>query len=303
MDKGNPLDVTLLLTAIKCGLYSQDFESAKTTVSLLMRVSEAFASLKSKPHHSVISQWFVRINSQPLNGSMQLKSVLRGLAEAIDTHPSIVNEAAKLIFSICQRGEPSLTQLTQVFKDTFDDDEFMIYETMHECLPVFNKLDRDATRKSILESDLIQSALQLATTTNDLALRLKTTNLILELWYLYPTLVSSNQQSVQGLGSMSLRDSFHQVLMMGTKERDKIFKINVFGMAFTLLDRLAEKENKEAPQVYKTIILGLVESYKNKRSDREIDQVTTEMILRSFISIFKSHETIPKHLLLDPFLN
>ena len=232
-----------------------------------------------------------------------MKSVLRGLAEAIDTHPSIVNEAAKLIFSICQRGEPSLTQLTQVFKDTFDDDEFMIYETMHECLPVFNKLDRDATRKSILESDLIQSALQLATTTNDLALRLKTTNLILELWYLYPTLVSSNQQSVQGLGSMSLRDSFHQVLMMGTKERDKIFKINVFGMAFTLLDRLAEKENKEAPQVYKTIILGLVESYKNKRSDREIDQVTTEMILRSFISIFKSHETIPKHLLLDPFLN
>ena len=55
MDKGNPLDVTLLLTAIKCGLYSQDFESAKTTVALLMRVSEAFASLKSKPHHSVIS--------------------------------------------------------------------------------------------------------------------------------------------------------------------------------------------------------------------------------------------------------
>ena len=70
-----------------------------------------------------------------------------------------------------------------------------------------------------------------------------------------------------------------------------------------MLDRLAEKENREAPRVYKSIILGLVENYKNKRSDRQIDQVTTEMILRSFISIFKDHDSIPKHLMLEPFLD
>ena len=74
-------------------------------------------------------------------------------------------------------------------------------------------------------------------------------------------------------------------------------------MAFTLLDRLAEKENKEAPRVYKSIIMGLVENYRDKKSDRQIDQVTTEMILRSFTSIFKDHESIPKHAMLDPFLD
>ena len=62
LDKNNPVDVTLLLAAIKCGLYSQDYESAKMTVNILVRVSEGFAAIKSKPYHSTISQWFVKIN-------------------------------------------------------------------------------------------------------------------------------------------------------------------------------------------------------------------------------------------------
>ena len=125
--------------------------------------------------------------------------------------------------------------------ETFKDDVFMVYETMHECLPQFNKINRDATRKILLESDLIHTTLGAASSKDDMALKLKCTNLTLEIWYLYPTIVSTNSDAILGLGTMSLRESFHNILVAGTKERDKIFKINVFAMAFTLLDRLAEK--------------------------------------------------------------
>lgn len=81
-----------------------------------------------------------------------------------------------------------------------------------------------------------------------------------------------------------------------------MFRVNVFANAFTLLDRLAAKENKETSAVYKTLISGLLEHYKNTKSDREIDQVSTEMILRGFATIFKDHEDVPKHIMLEPFL-
>lgn len=47
-----------------------------------------------------------------------------------------------------------------------------------------------------------------------------------------------------------------------------MFRVNVFANAFTLLDRLAAKDNKETSAVYKTLISGLLEHYKNTKSDR-----------------------------------
>ena len=94
------MDVTLILSAIRCGVYSQDYDSAKMSVALLLRVSEAFAAIKSKSHHTIISQWFTKINPLPLGDNMSLKSVLRGTSEMLDTHPSLVSEISKLIYSI-----------------------------------------------------------------------------------------------------------------------------------------------------------------------------------------------------------
>ena len=85
--------------------------------------------------------------------------------------------------------------------------------------------------------------------------------------------------------SLSLRDSFHYVLTQGLQERDKVFRVNVYAVGFTLLDRLAQKDNSETSAVYKTLISGLLEHYRDK-SDKEIDQVSTEMILDSFKSLF-----------------
>ena len=55
--------------------------------------------------------------------------------------------------------------------------------------------------------------------------------------------------------------------------------------------------------MYSTLISGLLEHYKGKRSDRQIDQVSTEMILRGFKTIFREHDDVPKHVMMDPFLD
>ena len=36
--------------------------------------------------------------------------------------------------------------------------------------------------------------------------------------------------------------------------------------------------------------MALIEHYKNKRSDKDVDQTTTDMALKNFIHIFKTHD-------------
>ena len=55
--------------------------------------------------------------------------------------------------------------------------------------------------------------------------------------------------------------------------------------------------------MFETLTVGLLDQYKDKVSDRLIDQVSTEIILHGFKKIFKDHEgTVPKHEMLNPWL-
>ena len=72
--------------------------------------------------------------------------------------------------------------------------------------------------------------------------------------------------------------------------RDRIFKVNVFANALSLLDRLAAKNNPETLPVYRSLIRGLLEIYRGKKSDREIDQVASEIILKGFATVFDDAE-------------
>ena len=67
----------------------------------------------------------------------------------------------------------------------------MMYETMSSLLYDLNKLDRDSTKAAAEESAMIQDVLTDATDDHgDFALKLKCTNLMIEIWFLYPTIVS-----------------------------------------------------------------------------------------------------------------
>jgi len=67
----------------------------------------------------------------------------------------------------------------------------------------------------------------------------------------------------------------HAIIKAGCSERDNVFKINVYASAFTLIDRLALKKNKEAATVYKTMISALIDLYRK----RTLDQIGSQMLL------------------------
>ena len=84
-----------------------------------------------------------------------------------------------------------LKQLPTDLKLAYIDDIFMLYETMNSILGDLNSLNRVATKAALEMSTLIQDALVDATEDHgDFALKLKTTNLLVEIWYLYPTIIS-----------------------------------------------------------------------------------------------------------------
>lgn len=198
--------------------------------------------------------------------------MLQSTAECLEVHHNLVSGAAKLLFSVFKSGQLKLSQLPSMLKLVYNDDIFMMYETINSVIFDLKDIDRDAAKLMLEDSTLIQDALIDATDNHgDFALKLKTTNLLIEIWYLFPTVVSQSNRQHIGIGSLSLKDSFHFVLSQGTLERDKVFRINVFSNGFTLLDRLALKDNSETSAVYKTLISGLLEHYKGKKSDRQID--------------------------------
>ena len=71
---------------------------------------------------------------------------------------------------------------------------------------------------------------------------------------------------------------------------DMIFRVNIFANSFALLDRLASKGNSETQAVYRILVNGLLVLYRDKTSDRQIDQVSTELILKGFKTIFSENE-------------
>lgn len=64
----------------------------------------------------------------------------------------------------------------------------------------------------------------------------------------------------------------NEVLKSGLAERDNVFKIHVIAQGFGLLDALAIKKNKEAANIYRTLILSLLDNYKDK-NDKSVSSM------------------------------
>ena len=183
-----------------------------------------------------------------------------------------MTEAAKLLFSVFQSESLSLSQLPGMLRAAYSEDEFMIYESMHVILSDLNKLDCDEVKLALEESTLVQDALVEATDDNgNFALKLKCTNLLLEIWLLHPNILINPDKQHYGIGSLALKDSFHYVLEQGLHMRDKVFRVNVYANGFALLDRLASKGNSETYAVYRSLCNGLLSIYRGKQSDKQID--------------------------------
>jgi len=78
-----------------------------------------------------------------------------------------------------------------VLKAAYEEDVFMMYETINSIFSDLKRIDQGLCKKALEESPLLQQALVDATDNHgDIALKLKTTNLLLEIWFEFPTIVS-----------------------------------------------------------------------------------------------------------------
>ena len=65
-------------------------------------------------------------------------------------------------------------------------------------------------------------------------------------------------------------------------EKDNVFRVNILAVGFALLDRLAQRKNSEAANVYKTLIYALLDNYRSKRRDKTI----TKLSIKNFLAVF-----------------
>lgn len=204
LSQNQEIDVILVLSAIKCGLYSRDEITAKTCLQVLFKVIEFLRKgneeykKRGKPmpvlFDVVFSKWFTKHVPQPEDSFLH-SSVLQSVAECVEQHHSLAKDAAGLYLSVFKSESFKLAQLPELLKEAYSDDIFMLYETMSSLLGDLNKLDRDTTKAAAEESTMIQEVLTDATADHgDFALKLKCTNLMIEIWYYYPTIVSMPQK-------------------------------------------------------------------------------------------------------------
>lgn len=128
---------------------------------------------------------------------------------------------------------------------------------------------------------------------------MKCTVLLVEIWSLFPSVVSKAESlGLKGYKDEKLSKSMNDFLRNGTMEKDNVFKINTIAVGFTLLDRLAQKNNIEAGNVYRILIFALLDNYKSKRRDKTI----SKLLLWNFIRVFTDNATIPLTPLVEPYL-
>lgn len=80
-------------------------------------------------------------------------------------------------------------------------------------------------------------------------------------------------------------------------EKDNVFRVNILALGFALLDRLAQRKNNEAANVYKTLIYALLDNYKSKRRDKTL----TKLALRNFLTVFQEYKSVPLTPLVEPY--
>ena len=67
----------------------------------------------------------------------------------------------------------------------------MCYESMNILLPEIYKLDQEKAKEMVVNSQIIKNALHDSIENKlDYAVKLKCTSLLLEIWYLFPSIVS-----------------------------------------------------------------------------------------------------------------
>ena len=151
------VEVSLVLSAVKCALYSQNEDVVRLALQFFTQISDETYEMANKSYHQQVVSWFVKVVKQtfennntaassPPTPQTVYSSVFRSSAEMLENHPFLVREAAVLLTSLFREPSLRLVKIPELLYNVFQDDIFMCYETMNSLLPELNRLDREGAR-------------------------------------------------------------------------------------------------------------------------------------------------------------
>jgi hypothetical protein len=129
--------------------------------------------------------------------------------------------------------------------------------------------------------------------TPDPAMRLIATTLIFDLWYMEPIIVCNPRDGV------SVKDTLNEIILAGILHQDKVYRLTLYGCAFSVLGHLIDLKSQEAPALLKTVITGII---THMQGPNKKDRVTEEFVLRNLSELFEQRPDIPIAVLLEPLI-
>ena len=129
--------------------------------------------------------------------------------------------------------------------------------------------------------------------TPDPALRLIATTLLFDLWHMEPIIVCNPREGV------SVKDTLNEIILAGILHQDKVYRLTLYGCAFTVLNHLIDLKSQDAPALLKTIITGFL---SHMSGPNRKDRITEEFVFRNLSDLFEQRPDIPINILLDPLI-
>lgn len=168
-------------------------------------------------------------------------SILRIVCtEIIDNHQYLATNVARLILNIFREPtvEPSpvnLANFPDLLAEVLADDVYLCYQALSILLPIMREFDRGSLQKILVESNLILRLLaQASERTLDPAMRLISTTFLFDLWHMEPIIVCNPRDGI------AVKDTLNEVILSGLLHQDKVYRLTLYGCAFTVLTHLIE---------------------------------------------------------------
>ena len=97
-EKGQFVEVSLVLSAVKCALYSQNEDVVRLALQFFTQISDETYEMANKSYHQQVVSWFVKVVKQtfennntaassPPTPQTVYSSVFRSSAEMLENHP------------------------------------------------------------------------------------------------------------------------------------------------------------------------------------------------------------------------
>lgn len=261
--------IEIILSSLQSGFLSKNPDTVLWTCRIFAKLGSDLYELELLPQ---AWDWFVS-ESSGLESCIICYSRFEFLIQS------------QLINVLVQFGRNNFTELFTIQLRSCLPTISSYLNTMDNFLPGLCEIR--AAKSEIQSAGIIDYWIKLSLQESELEgqTKLSASNLLCNIWMLFPTILENNE----GIASEIL-----SLLKRLWRDKSRVLKFCSICKAFQLLENFTNERNPYAPIIYKTLTFYLVENY------REIE--IREVILNNFLDMFEKNPGIPIGILLDPLI-